>query len=358
MFNFLKNDNVPKFEVTGVTIGSCQYTCRIRDDFKLLLSQNVKYEIAIEQIIDYYSSEIKAYLTEYEYAYYLPLTYIVLAYYSAKQGYYDKNLFDKAISFIEQETTLFVWKDAICFEKDNSNPLKTYLEVSFKENAHKIAEVLANTELSKENFSVNNTPKLIAQILMLDGSASKKYEKRKNELLKVKELLLQQIIKPKKPSATSVLGKISDYKFNTPYKEGDVLAYQLKSNKFKGKYIILVVDYIREKRKILCDFSNLIEKWEYFAIVDGLYDAIPNEIPYKYRATGIKKDINDKSQLMNHIYLSTKAPNLELVKISTITPPKLTRSSLFDNFFKAVEEDLADEITENNIDDFITTLFS
>ncbi len=358
MFDFLKSDNVPNFEITGVAIGSCQYTCRIRDDFKLLLSQNVKYEIAIEQIIDYYSSEIKAYLTEYEYAYYLPLTYIVLAYYSAKQGYYDKNLFDKAISFIEQETTLFVWKDAICFEKDNRNPLKTYLEVSFKENAHKIAEILANTELSKENFSVNNTPKLIAQILILDGSASKKYEKRKNELFKVKELLLQQIIKPKKPSATSVLGKISDYKFNTPYKEGDVLAYRIRSGKFKDKYAILVVDYIRERRKILCDYSNLIEKWEYFAVVDGLFDEIPSEIPNVYLSTGVIKDINDNSTPMNHVYLTTNTPNLKFEKISTITPPKLQRTALFDKFFKAVEEDLADEITEKNIDDFITTLFS
>ncbi|MBR2385555.1 MAG: hypothetical protein IKA99_08125 [Clostridia bacterium] len=320
MFDFLKSDNVPNFEITGVAIGSCQYTCRIRDDFKLLLSQNVKYERAIDQILDYYTNIIRQFLTDYEYAYYLPLTYIVLAYYSAKNGYYNKKLFDNAINLIDRETTLFIWKDAILFEKNNCNTFKTFIESSFKENAYKVAEILINTSLPKEIFETDvDIPKSITQILFIDGSASKKYEKRKIELLKVKDLLKQKNTCPKKQSASSILGKISDYKFSTDYIEGDVLAYQLKSNKFKGKYIILVVDYIREKRKILCDFSNLIEKWEYFAIVDGLYDAIPKEIPYKYRATGIKKDINDKSQLMNHRYLSTKTPNLEFVKISTIS---------------------------------------
>ena len=97
MFNFLKTDNVPFFEITGVSIGSCQYTCRLRDDFKLLLSQNVQYEIAIEQIIDYYSNEIKEYLTEYEYAYYLPLTYIVLAYYSMVICIFAKSYWNKIL---------------------------------------------------------------------------------------------------------------------------------------------------------------------------------------------------------------------------------------------------------------------
>ena len=357
MFNFLENDNVPKFEITGTSITSCAYSCRIRDDLRLLLSQNVPFEKALKQIIDYYLETIKIYLTDYEYAYYRPLTYIYLAYYSAISGYYNKELFDKAIDLIDNQTTLFVWKDAVCFENNETSALKTFLEVTFNKNTSKIAEALTNTSVSSESFNTaNSTPKIIAEILFLDGSATKKFEKRKVELLKVKDLLLKPLKPTKKPTASSVIGKISDYKFNTSFSEGDVLAYKIKSGKFKDKYVILVVDYIREKRKILCEFTLLVEKWEYFALVDGLYDAIPNEIPSKYLSTGVRKDINSNTYFLNHICLTTNTPNLELIKIATTIPPKLPKSAVFDIYFKTTEEELAEEVTEHNVDEILSNL--
>ena len=90
MFNFLGTDNKPNFDIVGTSIISCSYSCRIRDDLKLLLSLGFDVERIVKQITDYYLTEIKGLLSDYEYRYYYPLTFISLAYYLAKSGYYQR----------------------------------------------------------------------------------------------------------------------------------------------------------------------------------------------------------------------------------------------------------------------------
>ena len=111
MHNFLQTDNKPRFHITGASILDCEYSSRIRDDLSLLLSQDVDVNVAVKKILDYYPYVIKEELTAYEFYYYLPVTFIALAYYLAKNGYYHEYVFTKAIELIDSKLTLFPWED-------------------------------------------------------------------------------------------------------------------------------------------------------------------------------------------------------------------------------------------------------
>ena len=358
MFDFFQNDNSISFEITGTAINSCEYSRRIRDDLRLLLSQNVAVESAVKQILEYYQTTIKYLLTDYEYLYYLPQTYLSVAYFLAKNGYYHETTFNKALDIINNETTLFVWEDAIKFEKIGYDAFNDLLFDSFGKRASSIAEVLTGQSIVLSAKQSGNVPKIITQILLLDGSAKKKLEKRRKELLKVKEILLSPILKPKKPSVSSILGKISDYKFSTDLCEGDVLAYKIKNGKYRDKYAVFVVDYIREKRKILCDFSRLVEKREYLALYDGIFDDIPTVVTNKFLSVGVKTDFeNNNYYYLNHFSFDCPATDFDFIKLYKTQPPTLQKSAYVDNFFSVQEEPLDRDLTPSTTDEILTNIF-
>ena len=358
MFDFLQSDNKPKFEITGITIANCEYTSLLRDDLRLLLSQNDDVDCACKQILNYYVVNIRNYLSTYEYSYYLPITYISLAYYLAKHGYYHEETFKKAIEYIDNESTIFPWEDAVYYQKIGVNALNEVLLSEFGERAREIASLLSDAP-NNDDYPLQsaNVPNIINQILFLDGSAQFKLNKRRKELQKVKELLTLPLAPIKKPVASSVLYKISGYKFSTSFAEGDVIAYEIKQGKNAGKYAIFIVDYIREIRRLLCDFSRFVEKWEYLALVDGLYDEIPTKIPNKFLSTGVLTDFDGNEFYFNHFYVCENNQDFYFKKVSSVTPPRLKRSDFICNFFKPQEEVLAKEINVNNIDEILNDLF-
>lgn len=359
MFDFLQTDNRPNFEIIGITLPHCEYTSCIRDDIRLLLSQRVDVNKAVEKVLNYYTSNLKSWLSSYEYLYYLPLTYISLAYYLAKNGYYDEETFKKAVDYIDSESTLFPWKDAISYQNAGVNALNEVLIENFGDRANEIAKLISD-EPYDEDFILKkeNVPRIITQILFLDGSAKYKYEKRKKVLQNVKDFILSPLCPVKKPNVSSVLYCAKGYKFTTDYCEGDVLAYKIKTGKNIGKYAIFIVDYIREIRKILCDSDMFVEKWEYLALVDGLYDSPPQKIPNKFLSTGQTTDFDGKTFYFNHLDITVKTDDFNFIKVGAILPPKLQRSDKIRRFLAPKEEELSVEINPTTVDEVLNELFN
>lgn len=279
MFNFLPDDNKRVLEIIGTAFHNCSLCWWIRDDLRLLLSQGVDEKEITKQVTEYYTQVVKEQANEYEQGFFLPTIKIAIAYYFALNGYYYKEVFNEALEIIENELTLFPFADAILYEKKGVNPWHNVLVETFGEDAEQPFKLLADIpEYKPSGNKKSKVPSIIMEILLLDGRPEKKLDKRRAELLRVKEILENKDTKKTKPTLSTVLFNSEKYRFETEFKEGDVVSYKIKSGKHEGKYALFVVDYLRELRTIACDFKRLVKTYEIFALVDKLYDEVPSSL--------------------------------------------------------------------------------
>lgn len=277
LLNGIPKNKAIFYDLWGTNIEKDLFSCRIRDDFRLLVATGDTIDQAISKMLSFYPSQMKIDLSKYDYNYYLPIFYIILAYYMAKSGYYNKNIIIRALNAIDSEETLFPWVDAIEIDKMGINGWEQAIIEIAGDNAYKVVSLLAEKEIKKEQYQPEKVEmsNLIRSILILDKNCYKKYEMRKQELLRVREILIKRDNKIKKPAVSNVISGAKDMHCFTDLSVGDVLAYRISSGLLKGKYVLLITDDIENWNTIICEDNRLVQKKEFFAIADGLYGNLP-----------------------------------------------------------------------------------
>ncbi len=227
----------------------------------------------------------------------IAICYLALAYGEWKSGYITDKIKQKALEVLDNKIALDPWLDAcsisenekiseidyvfkdgsewlenifykgICYDVDNSSSNKNELVKDFAELV--TGNYIPYLDIKKSMHSEN-----ITQILMLDKSPQKKYEMRKRELEKFREIILspklsvKKYVKPKFPFSC-------DY-FNS----GDIAVFKIPNGEFEGYYFAFEFFAKKENRYFIA--RNDIGVWydlygsffDYFSTIPPTIDIL------------------------------------------------------------------------------------
>jgi len=291
-------------DIIGTKIYSDSLASGVRDNYQKLLGLGVSDMEAETIMLEAYESCIG---TEYE-----SIFWISFGYTEWRLGRLSKKIRDKVVEVIDSGVDLKKWEKVILLEprlKADSSGLylqvmtnlldrhqtgdkaQSNIERGYQEyQDQNVRDVFAKTNFMTEHKTIN-TENLIdlsddpfsLNIFFINGSAKKKYDSRKRELLAFKSIIDRVNPRKKVPKP---------YYNESPWKQGDCVAFRLKNLKndyqsLNGKWIAMRV--IRVIEEPIIHFLPQLAHDD--KIIVSFYDFIGDKCP-------LQSDINNADYMI------------------------------------------------------------
>lgn len=321
-------------DITGTKIYSDSLASAVRDDYRKLLGFGASDEEAEQIMLKAYEGYIG---TVYE-----SIFWISFGYTQWKLGRLSKKIRDKVVAVIESGDDLKKWEKVILIEpklRADGRGLQLKSLIGLLEKDRLGDQSQSNIERGLQNYYDQNIQDLVAfaqsmpaynsinteelidlsddpfsqSINFINGSAIKKYESRKQELLTFKSNI--DLVNPRKKVQ-------KPYYDESPWKLGDCIAFRLDNMKddyqrLNGKWAAFRVVRIIEKPVI--DFLPALGHDD--TIIISFYDYIGEKCPTQsdilnadYMIISRMKSLGNRTELHKGIWLSLYAKKRFLKK--------------------------------------------
>lgn len=328
MFDYLPYDCVSAratFELMGVHIQNDTFNMYVRDDLRLLLATGDSAKTAVKKITEAYTKLIRDYLDGYDAEFYERMLVLCTAYYLEQNGYYEESVFEKAIGYLDDDSTLKPFYDAVAYEKEGVNGWNAIMFDLFGDNAEEAAAQLGKRGgIAEKVFEQSKTPRTISCILCLSRPCKRNLVLRRKELARIRNLLVSRPHLLKKPKISDVISGSRNYRFASDFEEGDVVAYRICGGRLAGKWVVLTLDYLREFPFVRCEKQRLVSAYEEFVLFDSISEEFPSAPPsYRYRALG-----EEDGHLISHIEIIADKKEYKrfcFVPLGKTEPPRFER---------------------------------